>query len=128
MLWPSRLDVEHFFSRMLSALYLTKLWIFDRPLRRIEKIKVRSELKASCGFDATVWRSRDGYFYMVTDFHGGFPHDWKAPESSKEISPAMYIDVLQRYLTLVSYVERLNTGESNPGEFSIGEDIVPDDS
>lgn len=122
MQWLRQLN----YDRFLTALYLAKLWLFDRPLKRIEKIEIRTPLKGDCGIDATIWqRNGNWYFYLVTAFHGGFPEDWKAPESSTVITPAMYIDVLQRYLEMVSYVERLNTGESQPETFMLLEDLTP---
>lgn len=122
MQWLRQLN----YDRFLTWLWLAKMWVFDRPLVRTEKLEIRTPLKPDCGIDVSIWR-RNGkwYFYLVTGFHGGFPEDWQAPKSSKVISPAMYIDVLQRYIALTGYVERLNTGESQPGTFMLLEDLTP---
>lgn len=124
MPWRRQPDIRRIIDRFVIRVYLCYLWIFS-GLKRIEKIELRTPLKPDCGIDATVWqRNNNWYFFLVTDFHGGFPDDWKAPESSKIISPAMYLDVLQRYLALNAYVERLNTGESQPGTLTFLEDLT----
>lgn len=126
MRWPRQPDIDRFWSRVIDSLYLFYLWCFARPLTRVEKLEIRTPLKPDCGLNVTIWK-RNGhwYFWMVTEKVGGFPEDWKAPESSNVISPAMYIDVLQRYIALTGYVERLNTGEQEPGTFMLVEDLTP---
>lgn len=121
MQWLRQLN----YDRFLTALYLAKLWVFDRPLKRVEKLQIRTPIKPDCGIDVSIWqRNGKRYFYLVTAFHGGFPEDWQAPKSSTVISPAMYIDVLERYIALSGYVERLNTGESQVGTFMLLEDLT----
>ncbi len=111
-------------NKAVAWSYMTKLRVFNK-LREIETIKVRTNvIPLETGFDAKVWQ-RDGnfYFFTVEELYN-FPEDMAPPESSTTLTPAAYVDVMETYLALTGYVERLNTGEQKPNSFRVGEGLV----